>query len=164
MKQFLCFHNTFRQSSYKFLWTAIPPKELLSHYGCCQEDRYSTVKRKSIKWIIRVFKSSLRFLHCSNIFGQLSFKILSSLISPGEASGQVKISAIKVGPKILTEATTFVRHPRYGLYCVKSVGIRSYSVWMWENVDQNNSQNRHTLRSVSLSKLHTNFARHSLRL
>ena len=31
--------------------------------------------------------------------------------------------------------------------CIKSVRIRSYSVWMWENADQNNSEYRHFLLS-----------------
>ena len=42
----------------------------------------------------------------------------------------------------------------YNMHCVKSVLIRSYSVRMRENVDQNNSEYRHFLRSDSIMQLH----------
>ena len=42
----------------------------------------------------------------------------------------------------------------HNMHCVKSVFIRSYSVRMRENADQNNSECRHFLRSDSIMQLH----------
>ena len=64
----------------------------------------------------------------------------------------MNLATLKLCPAQLTRIS-FLMKSRFILWlldCIKSVRISLYSVWMWENVDRNNSEYEHFLQRVVL--------------
>ena len=82
------------------------------------------------------------------IFGRLLLDFLLSNRSFCERDKNHKFGDFKSHKSLFFNEVTF--YFIWSLHCIKSVRISLYSVWMWENADQNNSKYEHFLRSVVL--------------